>query len=71
MKSKNSNFYTFIAPLMILISIIGFTFRKEDKKVFYVPIGIVGAYLILEKEINRRIMRRNILDKINFFKKNK
>ena len=56
---------------MILISFIGLIFRSESKKNFYFPIGIIGIYLILDKELNRRLTRKNILKKIQSFKKDK
>ena len=52
---------------MILISIIGFTFRENSKKIFYLPIGMVGIYLIAEGEFKRKIKRKNILYKIKSF----
>ncbi len=71
MKSKTNYFYTLIAPLMILISIIGLTFRDDIKKIFYLPIGIIGIYLIIEKEFNRKMNRSNIFLKIKSFTKSK
>jgi len=68
----NKNFYyTLIPPLMIVISIMGFTLRKDKNKIFYSPVGITGIYLILEKELNRRCKRKDILEKIKSFKKSK
>ncbi len=71
MISKNNYFYTSIALLMILISIIGFNFREDRKKIFYLPIGIIGIFLVIEKEFNRRINRDKLLNKIKVYKKNK
>jgi len=65
--SKNNYLYTLIIPLMILISFLGLTFRENKKKYFYVPIGIIGVYLIAEKEFNRKINREDILNKIKNF----
>ena len=65
--SKNNYLYTLIIPLMILISFLGLTFRENKKKYFYVPIGIIGVYLIAEKEFNRKIKREDILNKIKNF----
>ena len=64
MKSKNNFYYTLITPLMILISFFGLTFRENREKYFYLPIGIIGVYLIAEKEYSRKNNRRDILDKI-------
>ena len=75
MKNKmNTNhiiIYALIAPTMILISILGYTLRTEKKNNFYLPLGAVGIYLILNKEFNRRLGRKNILKKIQFLKNNK
>ena len=65
--SKNNYLYTLIIPLMILVSFLGLTFRENKKKYFYVPIGIIGVYLIAEKEFNRKINREDILNKIKNF----
>tara|TARA_Y100000589_G_scaffold28255_1_gene23559 strand:- start:13 stop:243 length:231 start_codon:yes stop_codon:yes gene_type:complete len=67
MKSKNNYLFSLITPLMILISFLGLTFRENSKKYFYVPIGIIGFYLIAEREYNRKITRKNILNKIKNF----
>ncbi len=64
MKSKNNYYYTLITPLMIVISFLGLTFRENRKKHFYVPIGIIGIYLIAEREFNRKTNREDILNKI-------
>tara|TARA_Y100001968_G_scaffold332712_1_gene391914 strand:- start:1436 stop:1663 length:228 start_codon:yes stop_codon:yes gene_type:complete len=71
MRTKNLLIYTLIAPTMVLISIFGFAFRTERKKIFYVPIGTIGIYLILSKDFSRRLIRKKILNKIKFFKNNK
>ena len=64
MKSKNNYYYTLITPLMILIAFLGLTFRENSKKHFYVPIGIIGVYLVAEKEYHRKTNRAEILNKI-------
>ena len=69
MKINNGFILSFVAPFMILISIIGITFRDNSKKIFYLPIGLIGISIILEKDIGRRLYRKNILKKINSFKK--
>ena len=60
---------SFVAPFMILISAIGFIFRDNSKKIFYLPIGIMGISIIFEKHIRRKLVRKNILKKINSYKK--
>ena len=67
MKSKNNYYYTLITPLMILIAFLGLTFRENRKNHFYLPIGIVGIYLVAEREYNRKISREDILNKIKNF----
>ena len=52
---------SFVAPVMILISAIGLIFRQDNKKIFYLPIGLMGVVLILEKDVSRKLNRRNIL----------
>ena len=69
MKINNGFILSLVAPFMILISIIGITFRDNSKKIFYLPIGLIGISIILEKDIGRRLYRKNILKKINSFKK--
>ncbi len=69
MYSRTNFFYKLIAPTMIVISILGFTFRSNLKKNFYLPIGIIGIYLLIERELSRKINRKNILHKIKFFSK--
>ena len=71
MKNRSAYFYSLIAPLMLVLAIIGFTFRSQSKKTFYLPLGIISFYLIIEKELNRRLKRKDILNKIKFFQKNK
>ena len=71
MKKRSAYLYSLIAPSMLLVAIIGFTFRSDSKKAFYLPLGIIGFYLIVEKEFNRRSQRRDILNKVKSFQKNK
>ena len=58
MKLKNNYFYTLITPLMILIAFLGLTFRENRKKQFYVPIGIIGIYLVAEREYKKKSIER-------------
>ncbi len=60
---------SFVAPIMILISTIGLIFRQDNKKIFYLPIGLMGIVLILEKDLTRKLSRRNILRKIKSHQK--
>ena len=58
-----------VAPFMIFMSAIGLIFRENSKKIFYLPIGVMGIVIILEKEARRRLDRENILKKIKSYKK--
>ena len=60
---------SFVAPLMILISTTGLIFRDNSRKIFYLPIGLMGIVIILERGISRQLDRRNILKKIKSFQK--
>ena len=62
---------SFVAPFMILISAIGFIFRDNSRKIFYLPIGLMGIVIILEKGITRQLDRKNILKKIKSYQKAK
>ena len=69
MKPEKAFILSFVAPLMILISILGYVLRQDNKKVFYLPIGLVGIFIILEKEVSRKFNRQKILKKIKSFQK--
>ena len=69
MKVKKSIILSFVAPFMILISVIGLLFKEKTRKIFYLPIGLMGIAIILEKDIGRRLDRENILKKIKSYKK--
>ena len=60
---------SYVAPIMILISAIGLIFRQDNKKIFYLPIGLMGIVLILEKDVSRKLNRRNIFKKIKSYQK--
>jgi len=62
---------SFVAPFMILICAIGVIFRDNTKKIFYLPIGLMGIVIILERGISRQLDRRNILQKIKSYRKAK
>ena len=71
MKINNRFIFSFVAPLMILISLIGLILRDNPRKIFYVPIGLMGFSIIFEKDLRRRFDRKNILKKIKSYQKNK
>ena len=71
MKNNKRFILSFVAPFMIFISVIGLILRDKTRKIFYLPIGLIGFSIILEKEVRRRLNRGNILKKINSYQKNK
>ena len=68
MKLEKAYIFSLVAPLMILLSIIGFISRKDSKKIFYLPIGLMGIFIISEKEFNRGLKRKKILNQIKSYK---
>ena len=62
---------SFVAPFMILISGIGLICRDDSRKIFYIPIGLMGIVIILERGISRQLDRKNILKKIKSYQKAK
>jgi len=71
MKFNKRFILSFVAPFMILISAIGFIFRDNSRKIFYLPIGLMGIVIILERSISRKLDRKNILKKIKSYQKAK
>ena len=69
MKNNKRFILSFVAPFMIFISIIGMILRDDTRKIFYLPIGLMGISIILEKDIRRRFDRKNILKKIKSYQK--
>jgi len=69
MKINKRFVLSFVAPLMILISAIGLILRENTKKIFYFPIGLMGISILLEKDVRRRLDRKNILKKIKSYQK--
>tara|TARA_Y100001968_G_C19078006_1_gene581631 strand:- start:48 stop:263 length:216 start_codon:yes stop_codon:yes gene_type:complete len=69
MKLNKATGLSLVAPLMILLSTIGLTLRNDHKKIFYLPIGLMGIFIILEKHVSRKINRQNILEKIKSYQK--
>ena len=62
---------SFVAPFMILLSAVGLIFRDNSRKIFYLPIGLMGISIILEKDVRRRFDRKNIFKKIKSYQKGK
>ena len=69
MKINKRYFLSFVAPFMILMSAIELTFRDNSKKIFYLPIGLMGIVIILERGMSRQLDRKNILKKIKSYQK--
>ena len=69
MKINKRFILSFVAPFMILISGIGLIFRDNSRKIFYLPIGLMGIIIIIEKDLSRRFDRKNILKKIKSYQK--
>ena len=69
MKVNKRFILSFVAPCMILISAIGLIFRDNPSKIFYLPIGLMGIVIILERGISRQLDRKNILKKIKSYQK--
>ena len=68
MKIKKKFILSCVAPFMIFISALGLILRDNTRKIFYFPIGLMGISIILEKDLRRRLDRKNILKKIKSFK---
>ena len=71
MKTNQRFILSFVAPFMILISSMGLIFRGNSRKILYLPIGLMGIVIILERGISRQLDRTNILKKIKSYKKAK
>ena len=69
MKINKRFILSLVAPFMILISVMSLMLRDKDRKIFYLPIGLMGIVIILEKDSRRRVDRRNIFKKIKSYQK--
>ena len=69
MKFNKGVILSFVAPLMILISAFGLLLRSNTKKIYYLPIGLMGISIIVEKGVRRKLDRKNILEKIKSYQK--
>ena len=69
MKINKKSILSLVAPFMILISAMGLILRDNLKKIFYLPIGLMGISIILEKDLRRRFHRKNIFEKIKSYQK--
>ena len=71
MKISKRFMFSFVAPLMIIMSAIGLILKNNGRKIFYFPIGLMGISIIVEKDFRRRLDRKNIFKKIKSFQNNK
>ncbi len=71
MKINKRFILSFVAPFMILFSAMGLILRNKTSKMFYFPIGLMGISMILEKDVRRRLDRKNIFKKIKSYQKMK
>ncbi len=69
MKINRAFVLSFVAPFMVLVSFTGLIFRDNTKKIFYLPIGLMGISIIIEKHVRRKFDRENILKKIKSYRK--
>jgi len=69
MKINKRFILSLVAPFMILLSAIGLIFRDNSRKIFYLPIGLMGIVIILERGISRQLERKKILKKIKAYQK--
>ena len=69
MKSNKGFILSCVAPSMIIMSAVGLILRDNAKKIFYLPTGLMGISIILEKDVRRKLDRKNILKKIKTYQK--
>jgi len=69
MKINRGFIFSFVAPFMIIMSATGLIFRDNTKRIFYLPIGLMGILIVLEKDLKRKMDRKNILKKIKLHQK--
>ena len=69
MKINKRFILSFVAPFMILVSVSGLVLRDNTRKILYLPIGLMGISIVLEKDVRRRLDRKNILKKIKSYQK--
>ena len=69
MKLNRAIILSFVAPLMIFMSAYGLILKDDTKKIFYLPIGLMGIVIILERDISRKLDRKNIVRKIKSYQK--
>ena len=60
MKINKRLILSFVAPFMICISTVGLILRDNSRKIFYLPIGLLGISIIFGKDVSRRLERKKI-----------
>ena len=68
MKINKVFILSLLAPFMILTSAAGLILRRNNR-IFYLPIGLMGISIILEKDVKRKFDRKKILEKIKSYQK--
>jgi len=69
MKMNKRFILSFLGPFMIFLSFSGLILKDKSRKIFYLPIGVMGFSIILEKDVSRRLNRKKILNKIKSYQK--
>ena len=69
MKLNSVFILSLVAPFMILVSAIGLILRDDTRKIFYIPIGLMGVSIILEKDLRKKLDRKSTLKKIKSYRK--
>ena len=69
MKINKRFLLSFVAPFMVLVSAIGLLYRDNSRKIFYLPMGLMGIVIIVEKGLSRKVDRKNLLQKIKSYQK--
>ena len=69
MKINKRFILSLVAPFMIITSTVGLILREDNKKIFYLPIGLMGFSIIVEKYLGRKLHRKYILKKIKSYQK--
>ena len=69
MKINKRFILSFVAPIMVLLAAIGLLFRDNSRKIFYLPLGLMGIVIITERGVSRQLDRKNLLKKIKSYQK--
>ncbi len=69
MKINKRFILSFVAPIMVLLAAIGLLFRDNSRKIFYLPLVLMGIVIITERGVSRQLDRKNLLKKIKSYQK--